>query len=609
MQTYFLLWNSTDSNTTRSSGRMWQDVQLDLCIKFPFKLVFEVAVSSKEYIAAMDDIRLEDECMTLEHGADCADMHQFIPLENIPVKKETGPLLAPAPSGSVSCQFELPNFCGWSNSHADHTVWNSSASPSGKNAVIARCDRVQHVQITSYLSSPRTSCDQSKLCYFEFGYRSSEGKVVKLQLWMAFNETFPAHLLWDSGVNIIPDFVSVAVNLTNSPAIFWLSVAITFFEDATTVELTSLQFYRNDSLVDDKPDYLIITICGNLVGILCIIAILGAIFVYRRSRAKLEYSKRVSLCGVPFPLLEEFELPTNSVTLENKQLRPSHFCHVGFARITKPHDKHFGSATTLAIVKFLSDRYTPEEERYFLAEMGAFMLIGRHINIVSLIGVILKDRPMIVMEYCANGSLLQYLHNDSNYVYLKRRASNQLIQTEAHRLFVQSELQSLLSIIHQMASGMEFLSSRGFLHRDLAARNVLLDSGLIAKIGDFGLARNDSEYILQRQNVKLPLGWMAPETLVPMEGRYSEKSDIWSFGVVVWECFTFGKSPFEQEFPRGIQWNILLDFIARGERLLLPDICPQWMAALVSSCWSIQPEDRPEFREILLKIVKNSNCL
>ncbi|XP_055340876.1 fibroblast growth factor receptor homolog 1-like [Paramacrobiotus metropolitanus] len=223
--------------------------------------------------------------------------------------------------------------------------------------------------------------------------------------------------------------------------------------------------------------------------------------------------------------------------------------------------------------------------------MATFMRVGRHPNIVNLIAVVLKGRPMIVMEYCPHGSLYQYLQN--------LKADN--AETE-----ITADVDFLLSKLQQIAIGMAFLTTRGILHRDLAARNVLLDDNLTAKISDFGLARARSEYILQRPNIKLPLGWMAPETLIPGDGRYSEKSDVWSFGVITWECFTYGQTPYSQSFPLGLDVDGLSQFLLSGQRLILPETCPDWMRALVADCWSWEVSGRLSFKEIVSLMGKYS---
>ncbi|XP_055330436.1 tyrosine-protein kinase receptor Tie-1-like [Paramacrobiotus metropolitanus] len=197
------------------------------------------------------------------------------------------------------------------------------------------------------------------------------------------------------------------------------------------------------------------------------------------------------------------------------------------------------------------------------------------------------------MEYCENGSLLSYLQNPSNYCNVKANREN----PEAV-----NELQVLVDLVVQVAEGMKYLASRDIIHRDLAARNILLDSNLVAKISDFGLARASSQYVLQRPKVKLPLGWMAPETLVPMEGRYSDRSDVWSFGVVVWECFTFGQPPYSQQFPQGLNHEHLHQFLLDDNRLQLPAICPQWLSSLVLDCWITVALNRPSFSQIVSRM-------
>ncbi|XP_055340986.1 mast/stem cell growth factor receptor-related protein Kit-like [Paramacrobiotus metropolitanus] len=385
---------------------------------------------------------------------------------------------------------------------------------------------------------------------------------------------------------------------------------VRIFEDNSFIEMDDFQLYDNnlDTLLTDdsnldKSEHSA-TVYGNVLGAFGLLFILAGVVWYSRWHSKLEYYTRISFCDVPLSLLKEFELPANLLTLLDKPLdavdsgMDSRFCRVGLARVTAAYPKRSLDAHTQVAVKFLMDKHTRDDERCFLAEMATFMRAGRHDNTVSLVGVILKGRPMIVMEYCANGCLLNYLHDKINYAHIK---ANNPTADEAE---FQNELRSLLWTIYQVAKGMEFLSGRNILHRDLAARNVLLDDNANAKISDFGLARAHSEYILQRSNVKLPLGWMAPETLISMEGRYTEKSDVWSFGVVVWESFTFGQLPYTdtEHFPDGLenQLGVLLQFLQDGKRLTLPTICPRWMSTLVAECWKWESVERPAFKDIVV---------
>lgn len=161
----------------------------------------------------------------------------------------------------------------------------------------------------------------------------------------------------------------------------------------------------------------------------------------------------------------------------------------------------------------------------------------------------------------------------------------------------------LLSFAYQTARGMEFLASRKLVHRDLSARNVLLGEGNIIKICDFGLTKNTYEYteIFNKSNetLPLPIRWLAVESL--RDKVFSTKSDVWSFGIYLWELFSLGAHPYP-----GIE--VSLDFyimLKNGYRMAKPDYAPKSIYEIMLSCWNAEPEDRPSFTE-LTDILGNS---
>ncbi|XP_055340624.1 tyrosine-protein kinase receptor Tie-1-like [Paramacrobiotus metropolitanus] len=159
-------------------------------------------------------------------------------------------------------------------------------------------------------------------------------------------------------------------------------------------------------------------------------------------------------------------------------------------------------------------------------------------------------------------------------------------------------LMELTRFAYQISRGMEFLSSMNVIHRDLAARNILLNSRKTAKVADFGMAKTQPEYILERQLVPLPVCWMAPEAIIPGRGVFTTAGDVWSFGVVLWEIFTLAQTPYVSEFPKGVLFEQLCNFLREGHRLELPAICPHPVRSVAKECWNFKPEDRPDFAEI-----------
>ncbi|XP_062508442.1 tyrosine-protein kinase receptor torso-like [Corticium candelabrum] len=146
---------------------------------------------------------------------------------------------------------------------------------------------------------------------------------------------------------------------------------------------------------------------------------------------------------------------------------------------------------------------------------------------------------------------------------------------------------------------MEYLSSCSIIHRDLAARNCMLNSDMTVKIADFGMARyiNEESYYRQQSDTPVPVKWMAPESL--LRKVYSEKSDVWSFGVTSWEVFSLGISPYANTPNVGI-----VDHLRTGHRLPPPAACPSNIFEIIASCWLWEEVERPNFKNLLKKINK-----
>ena len=149
---------------------------------------------------------------------------------------------------------------------------------------------------------------------------------------------------------------------------------------------------------------------------------------------------------------------------------------------------------------------------------------------------------------------------------------------------------------------MQYLSSIKIVHRDLAARNCMLDNEITAKISDFGLSKDvyETQYYYSESDTKLPIRWMAPESLE--KGIYNSKTDVWSYGILVWELLTRGVTP----YPSVDNWDIL-NYIKRGRRLPCPSHCPINIYTMLLNCWSHNPKERPDFIEMINQIEKLFN--
>lgn len=196
----------------------------------------------------------------------------------------------------------------------------------------------------------------------------------------------------------------------------------------------------------------------------------------------------------------------------------------------------------------------------------------RHPRLVPLYGVCSKAEPLLIItEYMSKGSLLEYLRNNIEGKNLK--------------------LPDLIDMAYQIANGMAYLESMKLIHRDLAARNILVAENRDVKVADFGLARviEDSEYTA-RQGAKFPIKWTAPEAA--MYGRFSIKSDVWSFGILLYELISHGSIPYA-----GMQNKEVIEQVQRGYRLPKPPNCdcPDEVYKQMRDCWNQDPDKRPTF--------------
>ncbi|XP_008324956.1 vascular endothelial growth factor receptor kdr-like isoform X2 [Cynoglossus semilaevis] len=291
-------------------------------------------------------------------------------------------------------------------------------------------------------------------------------------------------------------------------------------------------------------------------------------------------------------------------------------------------------------VKMLKGGATSNERKALMSELKILIHIGHHLNVVNLLGACTKPGGplMIIVEFCKYGNLSYYLRSrrEDFLVYksqdgkvvspglscqlselMKRRlesvastgssASSGFIEDKSYCDSEEEEeesedlykrvltLEDLICYSFQVAKGMEFLASRKCIHRDLAARNILLSENNVVKICDFGLARDiykDPDYV-RKGDARLPLKWMAPEAI--FDKIYTTQSDVWSFGVLMWEIFSLGASPYP-----GVQ--IDEEFCCRlkdGSRMRAPDYASSEIYQTMLDCWQGEPKERPTFTELV----------
>lgn len=266
----------------------------------------------------------------------------------------------------------------------------------------------------------------------------------------------------------------------------------------------------------------------------------------------------------------------------------------------------------IVAVKMLRDFYTGDESRNFLLEIQAMKSLGHFPHIVSIIGCCLTGPKLcLIMDYCALGDLRNYLrkyreklmYNITTPSYVPMSSSPNCYMQD--QIFPRSSVASdgdgteeisevqLLSYARQVTMGMEFLEKRKFVHRDLAARNILLYDHRHAKISDFGLTRDVYETNVYQPTSarKLPYKWMAIESLFSQ--RFTVQSDVWSFGIVLWEIVTLGGSPYPS-----IPLKDLYGLLNEGYRMEKPENCSDKIYQIMLSCWHPNPNSRPSFTQL-----------
>ena len=246
---------------------------------------------------------------------------------------------------------------------------------------------------------------------------------------------------------------------------------------------------------------------------------------------------------------------------------------------------HGDKSVARVAIKTLKENTAPKMQNDFRHEVD-LMTDLKHPNIVCLVGVCMKEEPMCMLfEYMTHGDLHEYLMIHSPHSDLSvsdDEGTGQVINSS-----------DMMCIAQQVAAGMEFLASHHFVHRDLSARNIYVSENLLIKVGDMGLARE--MYAMDYYNVQgqslVPIRWMPPEAI--LYGKFSGESDVWSYGVALWEVYSYGLQPYY-----GYSNSEVIEMIRARQILPCPEDCPSRMYTLMVECWNEIPNHRPSFKVI-----------
>ncbi|XP_041657941.1 platelet-derived growth factor receptor beta-like [Cheilinus undulatus] len=381
--------------------------------------------------------------------------------------------------------------------------------------------------------------------------------------------------------------------------------------------------------------------------ILAIIFLIILIIVWRkkpRYEVRWRVIESVSPDGQQYTYLDPTHLPYNSAweiprdhVVLGQVLGSGAFGRVVEANVSGLVHSHSSTKVAVKMVKPSSGSV-----QSLMSELKVLVHLGPHLNVVNLLGACTRGGPLyLITEFCRHGDLVNYLQrnkhtflqrdthtksdSDGGYMDMTKEETDQYVamkelsyadiqpaavyetpytppdQQEAPLVLSDSPLLSLpdlLSFSFQTAKAMDFLSSRNCIHRDLAARNVLVCEGKLLKVCDFGLARDlkkESDYIA-RGNSFLPVKWMSPESI--FQNIYSSQSDVWSYGVLLWEIFSLGTSP----YPDLPMTQEFFSSLKRGYRMSRPDHAPQDIFDLMKLCWEEKPEDRPSFSSLVVSV-------
>lgn len=365
-----------------------------------------------------------------------------------------------------------------------------------------------------------------------------------------------------------------------------------------------------------SPSFLIIISCiGLLLIIICLLLILLCHRLHKRHllgySAPATAEVTIDLNKLPTntayhkhgaqlnPKLEKLEYPRNDI-IYVRDLGQGAFGSVFQARAPGLIP---GEDFTIVAVKMLKDDASEDMQEDFEKE-ACLLAEFDHPNIVKLLGVCAVGRPMcLLFEYMGKGDLNEFLRqcSPSNYV-VRSVIDGEFTNKEIYKDLKLTNLDKI-NIALQIASGMVYLSDRKFVHRDLATRNCLISDNMVVKIADFGLSQKIylQDYYKGSDRDAIPVRWMPLESI--LYNKYTIESDVWAFGVCLWEIFSFALQPYF-----GMTHEEVVRYLKEGNVLASPEGCPAPVYEVMKQCWGQKPADRPNFHTIhkALTEIKNN---
>ena len=256
-------------------------------------------------------------------------------------------------------------------------------------------------------------------------------------------------------------------------------------------------------------------------------------------------------------------------------------------------DLPFSPGNFTVVVRTLKNTDPSEEVKDDFDVEASLLANLVHPNVVRLMAVCIKTPPLcLIFEYSSYGYLDEYLR-DCDQSELKHAANSN--SATVRDSITELAIVDRLLIAKQIASGMKYLKDKGYVHQDLRARNCLVFKDLQVKVANFGLhwAKPDQNFFVMSPEEKqdFPVRWLPPE--VVLYGEFTHPSDVWSYGVLVWEIFSNGHLPYT-----GINDNDVVSYVRGGNILPRPKLCPHEVYEVMKTCWEITPLERPDFESL-----------